>query len=81
MKQTIPTPIAAIAVVAVVLVIGVLLVRQFTGPSHATASPTASHVAPPPVHYQKPDFSKMTPDQINAFKGGGQAKMFHGGAQ
>jgi hypothetical protein len=79
MKQSIPTPIAAIVVVLVVAIVGFLLYRNYAAPSYGTSSPAGAHLTPPPLNAKKPDFSKMTPDQINAMKQGGMAGVLRGG--
>lgn len=79
MKQTLSGPVVAVILVVVAAALGFWLYRSLQGAS-GTAAPSA-HVQPPNPLTQKPDFSKMTPEQIEQMKKGGQAAMMRGGGK
>ena len=81
MKQAVPIPVVAIVVSVIVLAVGFLLYRQSSGPSHANAAAASSGRFVPPPHMKKPDFSSMSPDQIEAMKRGGMGAMRSGGTK
>ena len=81
MKQAIPTPIIAIVLVALVAVVGFFVYRGLAGPAAAGAASTAASGGPGSrsPFMKKPDFSKMTPEQIQAMRGGNMGAMMRGG--
>jgi len=76
MKQNVSGPVLAIILVVVIAALGYWLYHSMQSAS-GTSTPTAGPSVDP--FAKKPDFSKMTPEQIEQMKKGGMGAMMRPG--